>query len=151
MFGKLFGRQDKSAVENTPGLAAPVAEAILNTVGARSISTMPGAAQKAFQLATDPSAEARDFVEVIESDEALSARVLKISNSVYFDRGKPTNTIEEAVLLIGMNELRCLLNATTLSEIFPSRASARTQLWSNDIATALISRHLGAAFNARQR
>lgn len=103
---------------------------------------MPAAAQKAFKLSTDPAAEARDFVEVIESDEALSARVIKIANSVFFDRGNPSKTIEESVTKIGINELRSLLSATTLSEIFPSNQPARGQAWANDIATALISRTL---------
>lgn len=111
-------------------------------VGARSIPPLPAAAQKAFQLATDPNADARDFIEVIETDEGLSARVLKIANSVYFDRGQGSETIEQSVVVIGINELRCLLNATTLSEIFPSKHPARMQLWAHDIATALISRTL---------
>ena len=88
--------------------------------------------------------QARDFIEVIESDEALSARVIKIANSVFFDRGTPSKTIEESVNVIGINELRCLLGATTLSEIFPSKFAARSLLWANDIATALIARTLGA-------
>ncbi len=126
------------------GLSNGLIDAICASLGSRSIPTMPGAAQKAFQLSVDPNAEARDFIDVIESDESLSARVLKIANSVYFDRGKSSNTIEEAVIVIGLNELRCLLSATTLSEIFPSNQPLRTQLWANDIATALIARTLGA-------
>ena len=112
---------------------------------------MPGAAQKAFQLSVDPNAEARDFIEVIESDESLSARVLKIANSVYFDRGKNSNTIEEAVIVIGINELRCLLSATTLCEMFPSNQPLRTQLWANDIATALIARTIGGRVAPNQQ
>lgn len=144
MLERLFGSSSKKPAANNlgPSLAPGIAESILSTLGARSIPTMPGAAQKAFQLSTDPNAEARDFIEVIESDESLSARVLKIANSVYFDRGKSTQTIEEAVLVIGITELRSLLSATTLSEIFPSQHPARTQLWANDIATALIAKHL---------
>lgn len=141
MLKALFGKKKPSPDEPKP-LSSSLISSILECLGAKSIPPMPGAAQKAFQLSVDPSAEARDFVEVIESDEALSARVLKIANSVFFDRGHPTKTIEEAVIVIGMNELRCLLNATTLSEIFPSKHPARTQLWANDVATALISRAL---------
>ena len=143
MFGGLFGSGSKKKTgASAPSIAPALADSILNALGTRSIPPMPGAAQKAFQLSTDPNAEARDFVEVIESDESLSARVLKISNSVYFDRGKTTATIEDAVLVIGINELRSLLSATTLSEIFPSRHPARTQLWANDIASAIIARNL---------
>lgn len=143
VFGRLFGKSEKKpSLDEAHKLSAAVADSILNTVGAKNIPVMPGAAQKAFQLSTDPKAEARDFIEVIESDEALSARVLRIANSVYFDRGKPSKTIEESVLVIGMNELRCLLNSNTLSDIFPSSHPARTQLWANDVATALIARGL---------
>ncbi|RMG43046.1 MAG: HDOD domain-containing protein [Candidatus Dadabacteria bacterium] len=127
-------------------LSGGIESSVLRAVGPHSIPTMPAAAQKAFQLSTDPNAEARDFVEIIEADEAMSARILKIANSVFFDRGKPTDTIEDAVTLIGINELRCLLNATTLSDLFPSRHSARTQLWANDIATGLIARSLAENF-----
>lgn len=143
MFGGLFGKKKKDSDEQEACKLSPaISQSIVGVVGAKSIPPMPAAAQKAFQLATDPKADARDFTEVIESDEGLSARVIKIANSVYFDRGKPSKTIEESVIVIGINELRCLLNATTLSEIFPCGHPARAQLWANDIATALISRML---------
>ena len=143
MFKKLLGLKSSQTTESSVQKIAPgVEQSILSAVGARSIPPMASAAQKAFQLATDPKADARDFVEVIGSDEGLSARVIKIANSVYFDRGKKSSTIEESVVVIGINELRSLLNATTLSEIFPSRHAARPQLWSNDLGTAIISKTL---------
>lgn len=143
MLGKLFsGLTKKSASSHVAPLSSALAETILSTVGQRAIPPMPGAAQKAFKLATDPKAEARDFVEVIESDEGLSARIIKIANSVFFDRGHQTKTIEDAVVVIGINELRCLLNANTLSDIFPSKHSDRALLWGHDIAVALVARTL---------
>ena len=138
IFGKGKGRGPDSAEKLNPNIAS----SIISTVGARSIPLMPGAAQKAFKLSVDPKAEARDFIEVIESDESLSARVLKIANSVFFDRGKPTSTIEESVNVIGINELRCLLSSTTLSELFPTSNRTRWHLWVNDVSTALIARSI---------
>lgn len=148
MFKKFFSKDSKESEAKEQLVLSPaITRSIFNVVGARSIPTMPSAAQKAFQLSTDPNAEARDFIDVIESDESLSARVLKIANSVYFDRGRASKTIEESVTVIGINELRSLLNATTLSEIFPSNHSARSQLWANDIATGLICRSLVRRFS----
>ncbi len=143
MLSKLFGGKKKEKEQTgAPALTPGIVASILNTVGARSIPAMPAAAQKAFQLATDPNAEAQDFVEVIEADEALSARIVKIANSVFFARGKQTTTIDDAVLAIGIEELRCLLNASTLSDLFLSSHAYRAQFWSNDIATAVIARQL---------
>ncbi len=145
MFGRLFGKsKPKPSTAQAPELSFSVESSIIHIVGANALPPMPGAAQRAFQLSTDPNAEAHQFIDVIESDEALAARVVRIANSVYFERGKKSSTIEEAVLVIGIEELRSLLNASTLSEIFPSRNPLRAQLWANDIATAIIAKALAA-------
>lgn len=139
---KFLSKKKPQPEQSQSPLPLGIRDAILQVVGANNVPSMPAQAQKAFELSTDPNAEARDFIDVIQSDEALSARVLKIANSVYFDRGKKSETIEECVIVIGLNELRSLLNATTLSEIFPSKHPARSQLWANDIGTAIIAKHL---------
>jgi len=152
MFGRFFGgRTGRLEQEKTAALAPALSASIYNVIGKRSIPTMPAAAQRAFRLAVDPNAGARDFVDVIQSDEALSARVIKIANSVYFERGKKSETIEECVQVIGVNELRNLLSATSLSEIFPTKHAARAQLWANDIATGLTAKILAERLPCRKK
>src|SRR5690349_538903 len=87
MLRKLFGKKDTTSPYHPPELSDALRRTILGSLGLKSIPAMPQAAQKAFQLATNPKAEAHDFIDLIESDEALSARVLKIANSVFYDRG----------------------------------------------------------------
>jgi len=125
-------------------LSSAVEGSILRALGNSSIPSMPSSAQKAFQVASDPTADLRDFVEVIEGDESLSARVLKIANSVFFHRGHDTETIEESVSVIGVNEIRGLLSASSLAEIFPSRHPARNHLWCHDLAVASACKVIGA-------
>ena len=140
---KLFSHKSpKAPANNTPVLTSAIATAISNTIGRQGIPIMAGSAQRAFKLSIDPNASARDFVEVIKGDEALSARVLKVANSVFFDRGHKAETIENCVNVLGINELRNLLSATTLSDIFPCHNPARTQFWLNDIATALTAQYI---------
>lgn len=142
---KLFGAK-KHSDEQLPALTDGVRQTILNSLGIHSIPMMPQAAQQAFQLATNPNAEAHDYIEVIEADEGLSARVLKIANSVFYDRGGGSKTIADAVNVVGISELKGLMNATALANVFPSRHPMRRQLWAHDISTAitarLLSRHL---------
>lgn len=147
---KKFLEKFKSSKEvkklETAPLSSSIIEQIFSVVGARSIPPMPSAAQKAFRLSINPKAEARDFIEVIESDESLSARIIRVSNSVYFDRGKKSNSIADAVGIIGLNELKSLLNASSLATLFPSTHPSRTLAWNNDICTALYSRYLAEQF-----
>lgn len=78
----------------------------------QKLESMPVQAAQAFQIASDPKAKQDDFVKIIEADEALSARIIRVANSVYFFRGTKATDIENAVNNIGLEELRCLISAT---------------------------------------
>jgi putative nucleotidyltransferase with HDIG domain len=103
---------------------------------------MPGAAHEAFRVATNPNAEARDFIDLLQGDEGLSSRVLKIANSVFYDRGGGSETIIDAVNVIGIAELRNLMNATVLAGLFPVKHYLRTELWGHNIATGITAKVL---------
>ena len=137
----IFGLGKKSSVKRTP---PAVANRLKNILGLRELESMPAQAARAFQLASDPKARSSDFVEVIESDEALSSRVIRIANSVYFFRGTTATDIEKAVANIGLDELRCLLSATMLRGMLQSKHKIRTQIWANSVSVAIGSRILAS-------
>ena len=141
MLSKLFGSKSKGE-EQRDNLADGVRQSILSYLGMKSIPIMPKAAQQAFQLATNPNAEASDYIAIVERDEGLSSRVLKIANSVFYDRGGGSKTIADAVNVIGLTELKGLLNSTSLSGLFPTRHPLRAHLWSHNVATAVTARFL---------
>lgn len=139
MFGRFFGKKPPTKAAGNR-LSGAISEEIKKFLGPRGLPVMPQAAQRAFELSVKPEAEAREFVDVILSDESLSSRVIKIANSAFFDRGKKSSTVEEAVIVIGLSELRALLSAATLSELFPTTNPGRKILWEHDIAVALYAR-----------
>ena len=145
MFKKLFRFGAKKEEEKKALLPEAIRKSILHSLGLKSVPIMPGAAQQAFMLATNPNAEARDYIEVLEADEGLSARVLKIANSVFYDRGGGSRTIADAVNVVGLSELKNLLNATALSNLFPVRHHLRATFWTHNIATALTARVLASS------
>ena len=116
------------------------AQRIKSILGMRSIESMPAQATRAFQLASDPKAGTTEFVEIIEQDEALSARIVRVANSVYFYRGTQVVDIEQAVAAIGLSELRCLISATMLKNLLQGKDKVRSQLWANSVGTALAAR-----------
>jgi len=140
----IFAKKTSGAEPVVDKISPGLTSTILNTIGLKSIPTLPASADKAFRLSNDPKAELRDFVDVIEADESLSSRILKIANSVYFERGKKSESVEEALNVVGINEVRSLLSATTLSELFYSPHKARMQLWANDVATAIIAKQIAS-------
>lgn len=143
-FGKLLkrGEDGESPERSLKRTTIATAERIRNILGIRELEMLPAQAARAFELASDPQSKADDFVQIIEADEALSARVIRVANSVYFFRGQVANDIEKAVTNIGLDELKSLLSATMLRSLLNAKHSAREQLWGNSVATAIASRQL---------
>lgn len=145
MLKKLLGFGKRREDVEPSRLADGLKQSILQSLGLQSVPMMPGAAQEAFRVATNPNAEAHDFIDLLQGDEGLSSRVLKIANSVFYDRGGGSKTIIDAVNVIGISELRNLLNATALAGLFPVRHHLRVDLWGHNVATGVTAKVLARA------
>ncbi|MCB0336703.1 MAG: HDOD domain-containing protein [Bdellovibrionales bacterium] len=145
VLGKYFSKKTAAANIEKP-TANPLSPAMRGTIfqlsGNRNLPSMPRSAQRAFQLSIDPNASLQDFIELIEQDEGLASRIIRITNSVYFGRPEPCTTLNDAVINIGMQELKNLLNANTLCDIFPSKHPVRAQLWMHNVAVGIFSREI---------
>lgn len=141
----------KNQDQPEPSLPPTLRATVASFVSPQSIPPMPSAARAAFELSLDHEAETKDFVELLESDESLASRVMKIANSVYYDRGSSSRTLEESVVTIGVDELRALLQSTTLAQVFPSPSPIRAFVWQHDVATGLAARLLASEFGAGNR
>jgi HD-like signal output (HDOD) protein len=60
-------------------------------------------------LIVTPEAKIDDYVEVIEMDPALAARMIRIANSTFFGYGRKAQTVKQAITLIGVMQLHDLL------------------------------------------
>jgi HD-like signal output (HDOD) protein len=142
---KIFNRGiggDEDDERTIPRTTLATADRIRNILGIRELELLPAQAARAFELASNPNSKSEEFVAIIESDEALSARVIRVANSVYFFRGKAAADIDKAVANIGLDELRSLLSATMLRSLLQTKNPSREQIWGNSVATAIASRQL---------
>src|SRR3954470_24602533 len=86
------------------------------------------------------------IAEVIRRDPSLTARLLRLVNSVYYGITTPVNNIEEAVFYLGLQQIRQLARVTPIIENF-QKLAGRTpfpwrQFWQHCIATAIITREI---------
>lgn len=137
----------KSKPSNKPNAetlktSSAVQERIKNILGIKELQSMPAQAAIAFRLANDPNTSLNDFVKIIESDEALASRILRIANSVFFYRGKEVRAINEALEVIGLTELRSLLMASMIKCLLGNKDQARDLIWQHSLAVAIFSRKI---------
>lgn len=66
----------------------------------------PSSVQRIIQLASEIDSSCKDIVEVIESDPVMTVRILKVINSAFYGLPKKVNSVQRAVVHIGINTVK---------------------------------------------
>ena len=124
-------------------------EALLKQAG--ELPSLPEAYIKVNELLGAECSTAYQIGEALQTDPALNARILKLINSAYFGLRNPVTSINQAVSLLGREQLQQVLLGSVLSEVFKDFDIGDFPLrdfWQHSIKTAIIARQL-AMQNAR--
>lgn len=113
-----------------------------------TIPRLPSIIPRLLRSLRDPDSSARDYYEIIHKDPLLSAAILKLANSVYFNRtGGYTDNIEKAIVKLGTNGLRSVLSAAVMQPIIQKESAyfshTGQKLWQHTLECA-IACELGA-------
>jgi len=115
---------------------------ILRTV--EDLPPMPQVAQKVRQVISDPDLSFNDLAKVIETDQAIAAKVLKIANSAYYGSVGNVSSVKQASVVLGTKTLIELLNLACasgpLSKTLKGYDLAAKDLWKHSLAVAAGSR-----------
>lgn len=106
----------------------------------QDLPAIPKIVNQLRDMVTSPETSAREIASLIEHDEALTARVIRICNSAYFGLVRSIVSVPQAVAYLGMKTLYNLVLAGSISELF-QRALAgyrhkRGELWEHALYTA---------------
>jgi HD-like signal output (HDOD) protein len=82
-----------------------------------SLPPMPRIVEKARQILEDPRSNLKDLATLIETDQALAIKVLRLSNSAYYSRINAASSIQEAAVVLGMKVLGELLTVACTSKL----------------------------------
>lgn len=143
----LTGKPLDTTADLLPTTTIANQDRIKHILGISKLESMPAHAAKAFELTIDPSSSIRDFSEVIGADEALSSKIIRVANSVFFSRGQEATGIEQAIATIGLDELKGLLNANLLKGLLKSKHPVRSMIWANSVGVAIVARSLSRFTN----
>lgn len=81
----------------------------------QNLPTIPEVVRELIQTFNNPSIDNRSIARKIAMDQVLMARVLRAANSAHFGLSKQVGTIDDAILVMGMNALRTLVIAGGLA------------------------------------
>jgi len=100
---------------------------------------MPHVASRAISMVENPETTAQELTDLLSSDTALAARVLKIANSAMFSRQREITTLNQAIMIIGFKALKGIIVAATLRQLSKNFGKLERLIWENSMCTAMCS------------
>ncbi len=104
-----------------------------------SLPSLPSTLGRIIQMLDDPEARLADIGRVISRDPSLSLKALRLVNSAYYGLRDKVNTVERAVILIGVKSIRNLVLTAT---VFETLKCGEEQLLRHSLAAATGARLL---------
>ncbi|OGJ86508.1 MAG: hypothetical protein A2268_02345 [Candidatus Raymondbacteria bacterium RifOxyA12_full_50_37] len=123
----------------------PVLEKILQNI--EKVPPLPSIVMKILSVMRNPEPSIKNIIAVVQLDEVLTFRVIRMANSAYYKRsGEDVRTVGEALIRLGNNTLINMVIAESCSQYYESAGTGydlkRGELWRHSIATALVSQKL---------
>jgi len=99
----------------------------------------------------DEDTRVEDIAKKVGMDQSISAKVIRMANSAAYRRGKDVESIERAVIRLGFNQIRRIVVATSLSNVFPKTPGFdKNKFWKDTFTTASIAKALARHTNVNQ-
>ena len=120
----------------------------------RSIFSLPDVVIRINDLIDSGEASNYELEQVISSDPALTAKLLKFANSTYFGFSGKVETILKTISIIGHKELRNLVLATSVTSTFKGISSDLVDMdtfWNHSITCGVTARLLASSVDSRER
>lgn len=129
-------------------------EALLKRIqGCSTLPTMPAVALEVVDLAKRDQCGLDELAEVIERDPALSGKILKTVNSSFYSRSSRVTTLDQAVVVLGLQSVRTLTLGFALVDRLRERKGAgfdHARYWRHSFYTACAARLLAQRMKMKQ-
>ena len=116
-----------------------------------NVATLPAIALRIIRIAENPTATSDELHDVLKSDPALAARVLKVVNSAFYGRPRQVASTSAAIQLLGVSAIRNIAVAASLTRMFRGGRHLvgfdASALWVHSVAVGAAAKRLAELSN----
>ena len=122
----------------------PLIDHIVKT--SKAMPPMPQILARATEIIDDETKGFQDIAEVLETDQAMATRVLRIANSAFYGLTVPASSVRQASALLGSQTLLELITIVSTSKIMGQSLDgygfSSINVWKHSLCVAVVSRKL---------
>jgi HD-like signal output (HDOD) protein len=115
------------------------------------IISPPSVIREILPLLDEAEFSAEKLSNVILKDPSLTARVLKVANSSFYGYSGQVNNVNQAVMILGQDMVKCLIMSISIHNQVTSREPGKdaeyTQLWKHFLETASVAKNIAMTVN----
>lgn len=116
---------------------------VIGVVG--DLPALPAVVAEVLRITEDPSTSTSDVSEIIQSDPAMTAKVLRVSNSSYYGMKQYVGTLKLALVILGVREVRNIVLGISVFETLNEQGGdmkIAQEIWNRSLKTAGICKKL---------
>jgi len=115
-------------------------ESITKSMG--ELPASPIVATKLLELLRKPNLKIKELANAVSLDPVISARLMRMANSVFYQQVKKVSTVDRAIIVVGENVLKNLALEYSLRSTSKTYGILERKLWENSIGCAVACRML---------
>jgi len=117
------------------------------------LPTLPTVITQMIGLIDNPKTSARDVARLISTDQALTAKILKLANSAFYGFPRKIATVNHAIVILGFETVKSLGLSVSVLERFSGKGKDtffdRQKFWEHSIACGVAARMLAGKLRYR--
>jgi putative nucleotidyltransferase with HDIG domain len=119
-------------------------------IARKNLPTIPPVLAGIVALIDSDTAGARRLVELIERDQSLTAKLLRLANSAFFGQSRRVSTVPRAILLLGFSTVRNLALGVKVWEALGGDVTRKRleELWAHAITVAVCAKAMAGRLRA---
>ena len=112
-----------------------------------SLPTLPVIVQQVMTEINNTQSSIKDIASIVERDQSMSAKILKLVNSAFYGFPKRIGTISHAVSILGFETVKSLVLGVAILDAFKIQEFNMFSFWEHSIKTASLSAHFAKKMN----
>jgi len=124
-------------------------ERVIASIG--ELPTSPAVVSSVMGLTSNLNTGVDKLSQALSSDPALTAKVLRLSNSPFYGRSRSVRSLSEAIMILGFSTIRSLVVATSAHSMFNQgkNKALENSLWQHSLAAAMGARMVAKRIGER--
>lgn len=111
------------------------------------LPTLPPIVQRLNRMIEDEKTSIHQIADLIEKDQIITTKILRLANSAFYGFPKKVSTVQNALMLLGINIVKVLI---ITSSIFDIIYKEDVNLWEHSIGVAACSKILAERLELKE-